>query len=56
MNRLISVLRGTQAACNFRETGAGRSLFGPNQIHDPLDIMRKNPHAPVYERAKDCRR
>lgn len=54
MNRLISMLSGTQMACNFRKTGAGCSLFGPNQIHDPLDIMRKNSHAPVYERAKDC--
>jgi hypothetical protein len=54
VSRLISVLSGTQTARNFRETGAGRSLFGPNQIHDPLDIMRKNSHAPVYKRAKDC--
>ena len=50
---LMPSLRSPQTASNSRETCAGRCLVRPDQIHDPLDIVWKDPHAPIYERPKD---
>lgn len=47
---------GPQTAGSSRETGAARCLVRPDQIDDPLNIVRKDSHAPMHERLKDGRR